>query len=236
MSKNISSDNRWHAGFDEVGRGCVAGPITICTAILNNNIPVLIKNTKGGWLKGINDSKQLKPNKREYYVENAIINDIKYILLSVNAITIDKYGIGVVLSALVAYCYKWLRSFGVDFELVVDGNIPKRELSLELLKDIADQNNIDIINDSRYLFSTSYTNITRADSSYTSVALASNIAKVHRDKIMNELNKLYPEFDWKSNKGYATKKHIEAIKNNDLNKFFRISWLTNIKTVDNQVL
>lgn len=55
------------------------------------------------------------------------------------------------------------------------------------------------------------TSIIKGDAKSQSIAAASIIAKVTRDKMMYELDKLHPEYDFKSNKGYGTKKHIEAI-------------------------
>lgn len=55
------------------------------------------------------------------------------------------------------------------------------------------------------------TSIIKGDAKSISIASASIIAKVTRDRMMYELDKKYPEYDFKSNKGYGTKKHIEAI-------------------------
>lgn len=56
------------------------------------------------------------------------------------------------------------------------------------------------------------TAIVKGDLKSLSIAAASVIAKVTRDRMMDELDKKYPMYDFKSNKGYPTKKHIEAIK------------------------
>jgi ribonuclease HII len=55
------------------------------------------------------------------------------------------------------------------------------------------------------------TSIIKGDAKSESIATASIIAKVTRDRMMVELDKLHPEYDFKNNKGYGTKKHIEAI-------------------------
>ena len=57
-----------------------------------------------------------------------------------------------------------------------------------------------------------YTAIIKGDAKSESIAAASIVAKVYRDNMMKELDKEYPMYDFKSNKGYGTKKHIEAIK------------------------
>lgn len=56
------------------------------------------------------------------------------------------------------------------------------------------------------------TSIIKGDAKSESIAAASIIAKVTRDRMMDELDKIHPEYDFKHNKGYGTKKHIEAIK------------------------
>ena len=55
------------------------------------------------------------------------------------------------------------------------------------------------------------TSIIKGDAKSQSIAAASIIAKVTRDRMMVELDKLHPEYDFKHNKGYGTKKHIEAL-------------------------
>ena len=54
--------------------------------------------------------------------------------------------------------------------------------------------------------------IIKGDSKSQSIAAASIVAKVTRDKMMYELDKIYPMYDFANNKGYGTKKHIEAIQ------------------------
>jgi len=56
------------------------------------------------------------------------------------------------------------------------------------------------------------TSIIKGDLKSLSIAAASVIAKVTRDRMMDELDEKYPMYDFKSNKGYPTKKHVEAIK------------------------
>ena len=55
------------------------------------------------------------------------------------------------------------------------------------------------------------TSIIKGDAKSQTIAAASIIAKVTRDRMMDELDSMYPEYDFKHNKGYGTKKHIEAI-------------------------
>ena len=69
-----------------------------------------------------------------------------------------------------------------------------------------------------------FTSIIKGDKKSLTISAASVIAKVTRDKMMYELDKLYPMYDLKNNKGYGTKKHIEAIKEYGITKYHRLSF------------
>lgn len=68
------------------------------------------------------------------------------------------------------------------------------------------------------------TSIIKGDAKSISIAAASVIAKVTRDRMMYELDEKYPMYDLKSNKGYGTKKHIEAIEKYGITKYHRITF------------
>ncbi len=68
------------------------------------------------------------------------------------------------------------------------------------------------------------TSIIKGDAKSISIAAASVIAKVTRDKMMYELDKIYPEYDLANNKGYGTKKHLEAIAKYGITKYHRLSY------------
>ena len=68
------------------------------------------------------------------------------------------------------------------------------------------------------------TSIIKGDAKSISIAAASVIAKVTRDRMMYELDKKYPMYELASNKGYGTKKHIEAIKEYGITKYHRLSF------------
>lgn len=68
------------------------------------------------------------------------------------------------------------------------------------------------------------TSIIKGDAKSISIAAASVIAKVTRDRMMYDLDKVYPMYGLASNKGYGTKKHIEAIKKYGITKYHRLSF------------
>lgn len=70
-----------------------------------------------------------------------------------------------------------------------------------------------------------YLPIPQGDDKYYSMAAASVIAKVTRDKMMNELHKKYPEFDWKNNKGYGSARHQELILENGITPEHRLTYM-----------
>ena len=63
--------------------------------------------------------------------------------------------------------------------------------------------------------------IVNGDARSVSIAAASILAKVSRDRVMKEYDKLYPEYNFASNKGYGTADHIEAIKKYGLSPIHR---------------
>jgi len=70
--------------------------------------------------------------------------------------------------------------------------------------------------------------IVKGDTISFSIAAASILAKTYRDKIMEEMHKEFPCYNWRKNKGYPTKEHIEEIKNNGPCFYHRKSFLKNI--------
>lgn len=68
------------------------------------------------------------------------------------------------------------------------------------------------------------TSIIKGDAKSISIAAASVIAKVTRDKMMYELDKIYPMYDLANNKGYPTKKHLQALEQYGITKYHRLSY------------
>lgn len=68
------------------------------------------------------------------------------------------------------------------------------------------------------------TSIIKGDAKSITIAAASVVAKVIRDKEMYELDKIYPMYDLANNKGYGTKKHLEAIEEYGITKYHRLTY------------
>lgn len=69
--------------------------------------------------------------------------------------------------------------------------------------------------------------IPKGDDTYTCIAAAAIVSKVRRDEYMSKLHDKYPEYNWKSNKGYLTPDHIEALKQYGATKHHRIIYVKN---------
>ena len=69
--------------------------------------------------------------------------------------------------------------------------------------------------------------IIKGDGKYLSIAAASVLAKTHRDEFMLNLDKEFPDYDWKNNKGYPTPKHKQAIAKHGISPYHRKSFNLN---------
>jgi ribonuclease HII len=69
-----------------------------------------------------------------------------------------------------------------------------------------------------------HTAIVKGDGKYLSIAAASILAKTHRDEYMLHLHEEFPQYDWKNNKGYPTKKHRQGIKDFGTTTYHRLSF------------
>lgn len=146
----------------------------------------------------LNDSKQLT-EKRRYELREIIERDaLAWAVGIVTAEEIDKINI---LNASILAMHRALDALKVRPEaVIVDGNKfkPYRDLPC--------------------------TTIVKGDGKYLSIAAASILAKTYRDDYMNALHEEYPYYDWKSNKGYPTKKHREGIKLHGTSPYHRMSY------------
>lgn len=170
-------------GIDEVGRGSLAGPVM--------SAAVLLKKTK--FKNRIDDSKKLTPACRERsckeileksYVGIGLVSE--KIIDEINIYQATRLSMEKALKNLIKILIKNRISFKKLY-ILVDGN-----LSLKIT----------------YPFQ----NIIKGDQKSLSIASASIVAKVTRDRLMNIYDKIYPHYGFGKHKGYGTKRHILAIK------------------------
>lgn len=146
----------------------------------------------------LNDSKQLT-ERRRYLLREQIEHDaVAWAIGVVTAEEIDRINI---LNASILAMHRAIDGLKVRPEaVIVDGNRFKPYHDLP------------------------YTTIVKGDGKYLSIAAASILAKTYRDDEMNRLADSYPQYDWKSNKGYPTKKHREAIRQYGITPYHRKSF------------
>lgn len=141
---------------------------------------------KGFVLEGLTDSKKLSEKKREEYYDYIINNALTYGIGIISAYEIDKINI-----------YEATKK-----AMIMAINEASKNLKIEHV--LIDAMNLDLDIPS--------TSIIKGDSKSISIAAASVIAKVTRDRMMYDLDLKYPNYGFKKHKGYPTKFHLEAIK------------------------
>ena len=132
----------------------------------------------------IDDSKKLTAKKREALFDVIKEKALAYGIASVSADDIDKYNI---YEATKICMKKAIEQIGIDYDLIITDAMP---LYVKNKKVIA---------------------MIKGDAQCLNVAAASILAKVSRDRYMDELDKQYPEYGFAKHKGYGTKAHIDAI-------------------------
>lgn len=135
-------------------------------------------------IEGINDSKKLTEKKRELLYPQIIEKAIAYKIVDIGWEKIDEINI--------------LNATKLGMEQALAG--------LEVKPDFL------LVDAVKHPFNVEYEPIIHGDALSYSIAAASILAKVHRDHLMEEYDKLYPEYGISKHKGYGTKMHIEALK------------------------
>lgn len=136
-------------------------------------------------LEGLTDSKKLSEKKRNIFNEYIKENAVAYAISEVTPEVIDEINI--------------YEATKVAMKDAIDK--VRKKVKLEHVLIDAMPLNLDI----------GTTSIIKGDMKSISIAAASVLAKVYRDELMYELDEKYPEYGYKSHKGYPTKKHVEAI-------------------------
>lgn len=158
---------------------------------------------KDSMIEGVNDSKKVSEKKRETLYEQIINEAIAYGVGIIDQKEIDEINI---LNATKKGLTTAIKELKVK---------PQRILVDALT-------GIDTLG-------IPYTSIIKGDAKAYSIAAASIIAKVTRDRIMREWDEIYPEYGFEKHKGYGTKMHIDAIKEYGLCPLHRLSFVKNIK-------
>jgi ribonuclease HII len=171
------------AGVDEAGRGPLAGPVFAAAVIF----PVdWIRHGLPAPLRKVNDSKQLSPETREtLFAELTSRPEICHAVACVDAPMIDE--INILQASHRAMNLALAQLQPAPDHALVDG-LPVKTMSLP------------------------HTAIVSGDALSYSIAAASILAKVSRDRWMLELDRLYPGYGFAQHKGYGTARHLAALK------------------------
>jgi ribonuclease HII len=196
--------HRFVAGADEVGRGALAGPVSVGI--------VVVDLAAARHLRGVRDSKLLAPADRDRLVPRIRSWAAACAVGHASAAEIDESGLTAALR--LAGTRAWLQVAAVvrpDI-VILDGNYNWLSPAQSSLFDDAGGCDAPV-----------HTRI-KADLQCLSVAAASVLAKVERDSMMVRLAQEHPGYGWEINKGYATGAHRAAIADRGVCALHRLSW------------
>ena len=186
-------------GTDEAGRGCGAGGVFAAAVCFNNNLTKDLRHE----LAILNDSKKLSKKHREEIfdiIKNNTINSV----ICIEVEEIERINIlNASLKAMNLACSDVIKQISAKEEellVLVDGNRLIRQFDYPQLP------------------------IIKGDGTSASIAAASILAKVTRDRWMKKLDEMYPQYGLAKHKGYPTKAHIEALNQYGLQDFYRRSY------------
>jgi ribonuclease HII len=174
------------AGIDEVGRGPMFGPVVAAAVIL----------PKRCRLKGLNDSKQLTEQQRNEFDVVIRSEAVAWAVAAVDVETIDR--INIRRASLLAM------RMAVEQLAVAPGNLHPDDF---LLPDYLLIDGCDTID-----WPCPQQAVVKGDATSFSIAAASVLAKVHRDRLLVDLDQVYPGYGLARHKGYCSQQHLEALR------------------------
>ena len=179
--------NILEAGFDEAGRGPLAGPVSAGCVILPQDFP----------FEFLNDSKKLSEKKRnaaELIIKEkacwgvALVDHRK--IDEINILEASMLAMKLAYQQMVQKLPQWCQNNGIDYSKIKLSGITDGTRCPQVPIECRCE--------------------PKADGNYTCVMAASILAKVERDRIMYQMDKLYPEYGYAKHKGYPTKAHKEV--------------------------
>ena len=190
------------AGIDEAGRGPLAGPVVVACVVM----------PRDSMIEGVNDSKKVSEKKREKLYDLIIEEALGYGVGIISQEEIDRINI---LNATKEGLTNAIKDLEKDLKQK-NREFEKPEI---ILVDALTKIDTDHI---------PYKSIIKGDAKSYSIAAASIIAKVTRDRIMRQWAEVYPMYGFEKHKGYGTAMHISAIKEYGLCPLHRRSFVKNI--------
>ena len=197
MKKEVIDNYKYERELNNNGINLIAGVDEVGRGpLIGPVVAAAVILPKNYKLDGLTDSKKLSEKKREYYFD----------IIKKDAIAI---GIGIIGEKRIDE----INIYEATKEAMKEA-ISKLAIKPEHILIDAMPLNLDIPT----------TSIIKGDLLSITISAASVIAKVTRDHMLYELDKEYPMYDLKNNKGYGTKKHIEAIKEYGITEYHRLSY------------
>ncbi len=160
---------------------------------------------ENSFIEGVNDSKKISEKKRERIYEQIIEEALAYSVGIVDQKTIDEINI--------------LNATKLGVKLALEGLNQRPDVIM-----VDALNNMDTLG-------IPYISVVKGDAKNYCIAAASIIAKVTRDRIMRQLDEVYPIYGFSKNKGYGTAEHIRIIKENGPCILHRKSFIKNFTKV-----
>jgi ribonuclease HII len=191
---------RFVIGCDEVGRGAIAGPVAVGLCVVDRAV--------GAHPVGLRDSKMLSEKRREELAPLAAGWALYSAVGLATALEVDQLGIMVSLGLAGKRALAQLHELGAsinDSVLLLDGSFDW--LTPVLKSPLRVRTRI------------------KADRDCASVAAASVVAKVHRDRMMIDYDGQHPGYGWSGNKGYGSAEHYAAIDSLGPSELHRMTWL-----------
>lgn len=195
------SGAHWVIGCDEVGRGAIAGPVAVGMVVVDADIEPMPL--------GLGDSKLLSEPRREALAPLCRRWARFHAVGLASPLEVDSLGIIACLGLAGKRALIALHKLGApiqDATVILDGNH-------------------DYLGPALHSATPAVVTKVKADQTCASVAAASVIAKVHRDRLMIERDALTPGYGWAANKGYGSTAHLAAIAALGASDFHRRTWL-----------
>ena len=189
------------AGIDEAGRGPLAGPVVVAAVVMPED----------SFIEGVNDSKKVSEKKREKLYDLILEEALGYGVGIIDQKEIDEINI---LNATKEGLTRAIKELEKDLQ-EKNGKLTKPDVIFVDALTKIDTDNIP------------YKSIIHGDAISYSIAAASIIAKVTRDRIMRQWDEIYPQYGFAKHKGYGTVAHIQAIKEYGICPLHRLSFVKN---------
>ncbi len=195
--KEIIDNHKYERDLNNKGINLIAGVDEVGRGpLIGPVVAAAVILPKNYKLEGLTDSKKLSEKKREYFYE----------IIKKDALAI---GIGIIDEKRIDEINIYEATKEAMYEAINNLEIKPEHILIDAMP-----LNLDIPT----------TSIIKGDLLSITISAASVIAKVTRDHMLYEMDKEYPMYDLKNNKGYGTKKHLEAIKQYGITKYHRLSY------------